>query len=78
MIRKDKRQLTPYGRQIKIALIEKNMKSTDLADALGSTRQRVSEILYGVIPGTRYQAQIKSLLGVDPPAEVTQTGEKVV
>lgn len=69
MARMDKRQLTPYGRQIKIALIEKNMKSTDLANALGSTRQRVSEILYGVIPGTRYHAKIKSLLGVEPPAD---------
>lgn len=56
------KELTPFGKWVKIKLIEKNMTVTELAEKVGTTKHRISEITRGVIPGTRYKDLIVDVL----------------
>lgn len=56
------KELTPFGKWVKIKLIEKNMTVTELAEKVGTTKHRISEITRGVIPGNRYKDLIVDVL----------------
>ena len=70
---KAKRQLTPYGRWMKITLMDKNMTASDLAEKAGMRKQRVSDVMYGVFPGIKYRPKIEKALGAKPPANIDNT-----
>lgn len=65
-----RRQLTAYGRWVKLMAIEKNISMNELASTIGTTPERISEIVYGVIPGNKYRSQIEKALGAVPPADI--------
>lgn len=52
------KELTEFGKWVKIRLIEKNMTATELAEKVGTTKSRISEIVRGVIPGIKYKSLI--------------------
>lgn len=62
------RELTEFGKWVKIRLIEKNMTATELAKQVGTTKNRISEIIRGVIAGEKYIDAIKNVLGNDKKA----------
>lgn len=57
-----KNKVTPFGKWIKMRLLEKDMSSTELAQRIGTTKHRISEITRGVIPGTKYKEKIIEVL----------------
>lgn len=40
-------QVSPFGMEIKMALIQKNMEAKELAKRIGKTKSTVSDIVYG-------------------------------
>lgn len=52
------KELTEFGKWVMIKLIEKNMTVTELAERVGTTKHRISEITRGVIPGNKYKDSI--------------------
>jgi ribosome-binding protein aMBF1 (putative translation factor) len=78
MAKPKQRQLTPYGRWIKIKLIERDMTARQLAQEIGAKPQRLNEIMYGLMPGTKYRPDIEKVLGAKPPARVTEIGSDSV
>lgn len=57
-----KNKVTSFGKWIKMRLLEKDMSSTELAQRVGTTKHRISEITRGVIPGTKYKESIIEVL----------------
>lgn len=57
-----KRKLTPFGKQIKLRLVELEMKQEDLAKLVGTTPQYVSHIMYGERSGEKYREKICQVL----------------
>jgi predicted XRE-type DNA-binding protein len=55
---------------MKTVALQRNMSVTDIARAVGTQRPRISEVMYGVIPGTKYRAAIEKALGASPPADI--------
>lgn len=62
---KRQRQLTDFGKEIKIRLIEKNMTQVELAELLGTTKQYLGKILYGERNGEKYRYKISKILDID-------------
>lgn len=55
---------TELGKQIKKRLIDKDMTTRQLADALGITPQYMNKILHGERSGKKYMKEIKRILDI--------------
>lgn len=59
-----KRELTPYGKQVKHRLIELNMTQVELAEQIQTSKQYLGKILFGERSGQMYVPQINAILGI--------------
>ena len=59
-------RLTPFGRYVAKALIDKNMTKAQLATVIGASPQYLSYILYGNRSGEKYLSAIIAALELDP------------
>ena len=59
------KKLTEFGQWVQIQLIKKNITVTELAEKVGTTKERISEITRGVIPGIKYKDLIIDVLAED-------------
>lgn len=57
-------QLTPYGRAIKKALIDRNMTQVELCRAIGCYEDYLLKICKGLRSGEKYADAIYEVLGV--------------
>lgn len=60
-----KRDLTPYGKEVKHKLIELNMTQVELAEEIGTSKQYLGKILFGERAGTMYLEKIAQVLQID-------------
>lgn len=65
-----RRQLTNYGRWVKMLLIDKDMTLSQLAETVGVDVQYLSKMMYGYYPGHKYRAKVETALGATPPANI--------
>lgn len=63
---KDTSKLTKLGKLIVKTLTDKNMTKTQLAEAVGTSPQYLSYILYGTRSGEKYIPAIIASLELDP------------
>lgn len=63
---KDTSKLTKLGKLIIKTLTDKNMTKTQLAEAVGTSPQYLSYILYGTRSGEKYIPAIIAALELDP------------
>ena len=59
-------KLTPLGKYVTKALINKEMSKTQLAEVVGTSPQYLSYILYGNRSGEKYLPAIVAALELDP------------
>lgn len=59
-------KLTPFGKYVIKALTDKDMTKTALAEAVGTSPQYLSYILYGTRSGDKYLPAIIAALELDP------------
>lgn len=60
-----KRELTPYGKEVKHRLIELNKTQVELAEEIGTSKQYLGKILFGERAGTMYLDKIAQVLQLD-------------
>lgn len=65
---KQQRQLTPFGVEVKKALIDLRLSQKEFCEKYDIPQNRLSEILYGERPGKRYKDKIIKVLGIKVPA----------
>lgn len=58
-------ELTVFGRQVKIRLLEKDMEARELAERIGTSPVQLSRILHGKRPGHAQIPKIASVLDID-------------
>ena len=58
-------ELTPFGRQVKIRLLERQMDARELAERIGTSPVQISRILHGKRPGHEQIPLIARLLDID-------------
>ena len=58
-------ELTPFGRQVKIRLLERGMDASELARRVGTSPVQISRILHGKRPGREQIPKIASELGIE-------------
>lgn len=58
------RHLTPFGREVKMRLLEKGMSQKQFCLKHSIPEIRLCEILYGVIKGHNYKVIIMEQLGI--------------
>lgn len=58
-------ELTPFGRQVKIRLLERGMDASELAREIGTSPVQISRILHGKRPGHKQIPRIASLLDIE-------------
>lgn len=58
-------ELTPFGRQVKIRLLEREMDARELAEQIGTSPVQISRILHGKRPGHEQIPMIARLLDID-------------
>lgn len=62
---KEKHQgLTPFGREVRKKLIDRNMTQVELAKQLGCSKQYIHKILIGERSGKKYMAAIGEILDI--------------
>lgn len=61
---KTKRQITPFGKTIKLRLVELEMSQEELAAMVGTTPQYINHIIYGERSGEKYIDEIKRVLQI--------------
>jgi len=66
-VQENSRPLPRWCKDVKIQMIEKDMKVNDLADAAGLSRVYVSEIICGRRIAPEAAGKISEILGVDTP-----------
>lgn len=59
-------KLTPFGKYVSKTLTDKDMTKTQLAEAIGTSPQYLSYILYGTRSGEKYLPAIIAALELDP------------
>lgn len=64
-MRKRNKRLTPFGRLVSKALIDRDMSRAALAEAVGISPQYLSYILNGTRSGKRYIDAIAAALDLD-------------
>ena len=57
-------ELTPFGRQVKIRLLERGMDAVELARRVGTSPVQISRILHGKRPGREQIPRIADVLGL--------------
>lgn len=62
------RQLTPFGREIKKALVDLGMTQRKLADKVGVSPVYLNRIIFGERPGDKYMDKIITALSLSPEA----------
>lgn len=60
------RKLTPFGAEVKKALVDKCMTQTELAANVGASPKYINLIIYGERSGEKYIPAIIALLELDP------------
>lgn len=60
------KKLTPFGKLVVKALIDRDMTRAQLAEAIGTSPQYLSYILNGTRSGEKYHTAIVAALGLDP------------
>lgn len=58
-------ELTPFGRKVKIRLLEREMDAEELARLIGTSPVQISRILHGKRPGHEQIPKIARLLDID-------------
>lgn len=58
------KRCTPFGRKVKIALVERGMSSQDLAQMIGYTNSTISDVVYGRNSSRATMALIAEALGI--------------
>lgn len=63
-----------WGTQVKVALIQKNMKQRDLAEALGLGEMFINRVINGTqgTPTAETVKRISAELGLDVPEDVNE------
>lgn len=59
-------KLTPFGKYVSKTLTDKDMSKAQLAEAIGTSPQYLSYILYGTRSGEKYLPAIIAALELDP------------
>lgn len=59
-------KLTPFGKYVSKTLTDKDMSKAQLAEAIGTSPQYLSYILYGIRSGEKYLPAIIAALELDP------------
>ncbi len=59
------RELTPFGMQVKIALLQKNITSKELAARIGLTGATITEVLCGKNNKEKTRQLIRKELGLE-------------
>ena len=67
-----KRRLSPFGKAIKRALLDKNMTQEELAKRVGTSPAYLGLILFGNRTGMKYRPGIVAELGLDSKWENAQ------
>lgn len=57
--------ITPFGRRVKIRLLELGMNAGDLAAAVGTSEVQISRIIHGKRPGHEQIPRIAQVLGIE-------------
>lgn len=65
MNKKNAKMYTPFGKRVKIALVERDMKNLDLAQLLGCTESTISDVLKGRNQCERRKDEILQILHMD-------------
>lgn len=65
-MRENNKALTPFGKLVAKALIDRNMTRAELAAIVGTSPQNLSRILNGTRPGNAYVPRIVASLSIDP------------
>ena len=58
-------EITPFGRRVKIRLLEMNMDARELARRVGTSPVQISRILHGTRPGREQIPRIAQVLGIE-------------
>lgn len=56
---------TPFGKQVKIRLLEENMTSRELAEMIGMADSTVCDVIFGRNNRKKTQMEIARVLGID-------------
>ena len=64
-----KKEPTPFGRAIRVRLAELNMRQTELADILGTSRTQITLIIYGQRTGREWVDKICNALDMPVKAK---------
>ncbi len=64
-------ELTPFGRQVKLRLLEVGMDARELADRVGTSPVQISRILHGTRPGKKQIPKIARELNIDMDRDQT-------
>lgn len=56
--------ITPFGRRVKIRLLELGMDARELAAAVGTSEVQISRIIHGKRPGHDQIPRIAEVLGI--------------
>ncbi|PNV59589.1 XRE family transcriptional regulator [Clostridium sp. chh4-2] len=59
------KKCTPFGMQVKIALIKNNMTNQELAQKLGYTNSTISDVIFGRNLSQRTKERIAKELGIE-------------
>lgn len=62
-------EITPFGRRVKIRLLELDMDAKELAEQVGTSPVQISRILHGKRPGRKQIPKIAKVLGLALPPE---------
>lgn len=57
-------EITPFGRRVKIRLLELGMDARELAAAVGTSEVQISRIIHGKRPGYEQIPRIADVLGI--------------
>lgn len=57
-----RRRLTPFGKAVKLRLVELEMKQEELAALVGTSPQYINHIMYGERTGEKYLDKIRQIL----------------
>lgn len=66
-----RRELTPFGKAIKKALVDKEMTQVELAERLGMSPKYLNLIMIGDRSGEKYRNAISILLDLEEYEELT-------
>lgn len=67
-MKRKKMTLTPYGIDVKKALLDRQITQTEFCDKYKIPISRFSEVLHGTRPGNKYREIIAKVLGVEESA----------